>query len=726
MANKTKPYKEAEEESMDDLLQQVQGFEKELDKGFDFDDYRDKVDKFIAGGHYPHHEKDEMDAIHEGTDMEGEWPVIPYTFEVLEKQVCSLTRYQTRPKVIAEDAADYAMLPEGHPFKMLRMENPNVFKKKTDNEIFAMLMSGRLETAHERARMDEIYDDAAEYAARYRHVDILVRWEGENEREGIVCEALPDGAEIDPRAPGGDLTKGRFVRYKIRRTVKWVRENLNYEPRGTDTASESYRTQKGDVGDTGDYSFSDERVQPDDRLLDVWVWFLRDDTMVEEEATEYEEELMLDAMGMQVINPHTMQPVMRQVEKKVKYKTLKYPGGWKMFYKMQDEVLQLQKNPNPSGRPPIHRFEWVRNPRKSGAIGVYDLTKDANQAADHSLKYAIENSNRDHTRILYDKAAIPDIHQAVQQSVADMIGVDANDKPLSEVYTVIRPNPLAGAHLQLAPAVMSINDKAVGAVDIREPGGGANRVTGDAVEGMNGPDADRADRRLRRWLRVKRDIAYDMMWLILEYEDMERTVKLGRDMGEPTYVSFDRTLFDFEEWEFEARWDIVMREPDDLPANRSKRNRTKLDNMELVLGLPPRRAKMALRILDLEDTEVLRVMLEEEIEAMEAEAPEPTEIDIMQAKADIEIAKETAIIELKSRMKVADSISEALETMSQKLTDLGQLQAALYVLSMIPNAAAEAMKGTSIEQNEAFQNASGAVNEPMGGGMPMQQPPTVM
>lgn len=698
----------------DELLKQIRGFEREVEANCKSKvEYCEKVDDFLAGGHYGL-EKDEMDNLANAGDGFGEWPAVPYTFEVIEKQVAALTRYQTRPKVVAEDAADFAMLPETHPFKVLAAENGAIFKRKTDNEIFAEIMSARLETAFERGQYDKIFEDCADAACRYRASYILVRFEQGNDREGAIIEMLdPCDVDIDPRAPGGRLEAGRFVRYRFRRTKRWIKENLDYEViDGNDKTSYDY---DGDSNSSSEYSFNDEKVQPDDRLVDVWCWFIRDDSTVKK-IFEYEEkEMILGASGAPIQDPLTGEPIMRAVKVQEEVEVPRWRGGWKMVFKVQNKIVKIEDNPNASGRPPIHVFEWIRNPRKFNPISAFDLSKDANQAIDHALKYAIEDSNRSHTKILMKRDAVENPEDVQVNDVHGIIWVDG-DGPITDAHTIVQPAPFAQAKLELASHVMNMHDKSLGVVDMREPGGGANRVTGDAVEGLNGADADRYDKRLRRWLWFKRDVCTDIMWNILEYEDLERTVVLGRDWGQPVYISFDRSVFDFSEWEFEARWDIVMREPDDLPMNRSKRNTAKLQIAETILSMPPNRAKMALKFLNLEDEAALRVMLEEEIEAMSQEPPPPTEIDIMQSKADIEVAKEREIILMKARLRASEGISDAMERIADMLAERGNVQQSLAVLALMPKAVEEAMSGAALEQNQAYNQAmavqTGAIPQP--------------
>jgi len=377
-----------------------------------------------------------------------------------------------------------------------------------------------------------------------------------------------------------------------------------------------------------------------------------------------------------------------------------------MCYKVKKKIFELQDNPNPSGNLPIHRFEWYKMPRSRRSMSVYDLNKDANQAINHSFKYALENSNRSQTKILWKKGAIENVEDAVDNEAYGFIEVDP-DEPMSDVFQIIPANPLNGAHLELAGVMLQTQDKSLGVVDIREPGKSPSHVTGDAVEGMNGPDIDRHAKRNRRWLRFKQDIYRDVLHLILKYEDQERTIELGRDYGEPSYLTFDPDVFNFEEYEFEARWSVEMREPDDLPQNRAKRNAAKIELMEFVLNQPPQRAKMALNFLDLEHEAALKVMLDQEIEAMQNQPQQPTEIEIEQQKAKIDIEKERAIVEIKAKGDAAQSIADAMEKMAEKAFDTGDSQQAIYILQLIPQAVQEAIDGTNLQQNQAFQQAAG-------------------
>jgi len=701
--NPPRPYMDEAIEGESELLEQVEAFEKEIEtQAFDMKEYCDKVDSFIAGGHYGLN-KDELDSVTGETF--GEWPTIPHTWEIIDKQTAALTRHQTRPKVIAEDAADFAMLPEGHPFKQIVEQNASILKRKTDNEIFAEIMSARLETACERGRYDEVFEDVALMAAQYKKAYVLVRFQEGDEQEGAKIEPL-DACDVDedPRAPRAMPHLGRFIRYRIRRTCKWVKDNLGYEPTRENTDTESYSFSGEESKKYSDYSYNDEKVMPDDRLVDVWVWFIKDETMVEKTIEIEESEMVLGPGGVPLQDPITGEPIQRLIKVTETVTVPKWRGGWKMFFKVQKAIRKLQDNPNPMGVPPIFKFEWIRNPRKDAPISIYDLDKDANQAIDRAFKYAIESSNRARTKIVMKRSAITNPEEVQENEEHGIVWVD-EDTPLGDSMQIVQAQPMSAASLELASAYMAVQDKALGAVDIREPGGGASRVTGDAVEGMMGPDADRHEKRLRRWLWFKRDVYKAVMFHILEYEDLERTVVLGRDWGQPTYISFDRSVFDFSDWEFEARWDIVMREPDDLPMNRAKRNSAKLEISNMILSLPPNRAKMALRFLNLEDEAALKVMLDEEIEQLSQQPPPPTEIEVMQAKADIEVTKEREILIMKARLRASEGISDSLERIAEMLAERGNVQQSLLVLQLMPKAVEEAMMGTPIEQNQAYNQA---------------------
>jgi hypothetical protein len=224
---------------------------------------------------------------------------------------------------------------------------------------------------------------------------------------------------------------------------------------------------------------------------------------------------------------------------------------------------------------------------------------------------------------------------------------------------------------------------------------------------------------MRRWQRFKKEVYRCVFAHILKYEDQEKTIQLGRDYGTPTSFTIAPDLYNFEEWNMQARWDIEMREPDDLPQNRAKRNEAKLSTMQTILNLPPNRAKMALRFLNLEDEAALHIMLDEEIAAQANQPPPPSEMDIEKMKADIKIQTERELMMMKARGTAAESIAQSMEHMANKAADVGNFQLHLSIIALIPQAVEEALNGSMIQNNQAYQLA---MNQAQGKATPAAPP----
>jgi len=687
-----------------ELYDRIMGFKKETETyRTNWSDYCEKVEDFLRGNHY-RLEREETELV-----AEGEYPVIHHTWYTIDTLCSQISSATHRPQVVPEDASEFAAVPMDHPWRQLSEQTKSIIGKKTDNEVAAELLNARLDYTWDKSDLDCVFDEALESAAWFRNSFILLGWDHNDLIDGTTVDLLEAKDVIyDLKAPGA-VERGRFVAYRFMRTREYVRERWGYEHPGN--TAEHYNDDK-------------TAANYDDEEVEVWCWYIRDHSTkkVKErdvETRQRSEPVYDEISGIQVGE----RPVNEEVEVEVDVEVPKYRGGWRRVYMTDDKILETTDNPNASGRLPIKMMPWYKVPRKVEGMSVYDLEKDANQAMNHSMKYALDNANRSQVKVIYKEEAITNIEDALDNEAHGFIGVET-DYGLGEVFQIIPGAPLPEAQVQMMNIITDLQERTLGTVDMRQPNSLPRDVSGRAIEGVQAASQNRLERVKRRWHKLIRECARDMIMNIIEYEDEEKTVVLGRDWSQPAYVSFNPSILRFEDWEFEARWDIAVEAPRNLPVNPVDRNDYLLAVASKLSEMDPMIAMAAIKMLELPKEATMQRIIEGKAAQASQKPPEPTPMDLVQAEAQarqqqaqletqLAIQEEQTKQEMKIRARSAESVADAMEKVAQILAQKDMWQDSIEVIGLIPKAVNEAWQGAQIDQNQAFQQAMAVQGQAM-------------
>jgi hypothetical protein len=402
-------------------------------------------------------------------------------------------------------------------------------------------------------------------------------------------------------------------------------------------------------------------------------------------------------------------------------------------------VLQIADNPNASGKLPVKHFTWYKAPLAIEGIGLYDMEKDGNQAMDHALKYTLDNSNRSQVKIIYKASAITNMEDALDNEAHGMIGVNT-DYSLDDAIKIVPAAPIAEAQVSAIRLIQDLQEQMTGTAMMKQPNAAPRDVSGRAIEGMQAPTQNRMDRIKKRWHKFMKDCIRDVIFNTIEYEDKETTVVLGRDWNEEHYIDFDPSILRFDEQTFEAKWDIVIDEPKNMPINPVDKIHYMIEIMKLVGDMPPERAKAIIQSMEIPKEAIIERVLDDEIAAQADQPPPPTEMDILQAQAQmqqqqiqmqaqadqqtaqmesqlrIEEADRKAVIEqklerdkmeLKVLGRAAESVADAMEKVAQTVATAGNMEGSIEIIQLIPIAVKEALSGTPIDENKTYQQAQG-------------------
>jgi hypothetical protein len=498
---------------------------------------------------------------HWGTSIASDHPSIPLTWYIWDSQVAKVCDRPVKLAVVPQEACNFPLyqtddngdplvdptteqpLPDlDHPFrKMVEGNKEKLEPGLSDNEIHARFMNALLQREWEAGRLPSKLYQAAAMSAWYSECwpvvgrdDYLIL---RGESPIFVDLIHPKRIIKDHDATGThDM---RFIGYEVPRTRAYIRQ------RWGDKIAEELKPSSTVLDKI------DDGVAPDDDRSEVMIecWFVRDDSM---------EKYPIDPDGEIIEDDETTY-----------YELPKYAKGWFKVLRCQDKILE---GPVDAGRLPLSWFPWWPNPGKLEANGIMDNFRSMNFQVDQSMYYALENAKTTgQNYYFYDAATFMGKDDLLTNLPGKAIPGNANNGQMQNAVIPVQGLDVSQSHYQNINLNRELMEAMSGSQDLKVnqnlPRDASGEFMKELKAGINSRLAIVRDEQL---VRVAKEIARVMLDYLLE-DDEPITVRLPGS-GEPKYVEITPSALKFDDYDFEAKFDIVSDGSASEPHNPIERD----------------------------------------------------------------------------------------------------------------------------------------------------------
>lgn len=702
----------------------------------DFWDSPPGIEAFLRGDHYAmSDDREDSDSAADdttgATQTGGNYPVVHYTLSRLRELVTEIHNPDADIEVLPKDIADFPGLDEGHQWAQIRAAYESMIpdSEKTDSHIAAELLDSRLKQFIDNADMPQFWECFLEYAAQYRNGATLAYYDPNDLVEPLKLERVDVGDwGYDPKSKDDVMSgEGCFVVRELghdefeatygmtpQDAYKFGNESDEDAAGVDDDDDDDEVYQDYDEDDTGDKS-KPKKGRP----VKVKLWFLKDETLVQEPVTEIQTSVVLNTPEgpleiqanefnpqelmqqlAQKFGPELAQQVLataEEVENEVQAidedgepitaYVNKYRGGIKILHVFNNKIIRCEDNWHPLGWCPLDTYAFIRVAGKVMGMSVYDLTKDANQTIDRGLVYFLGQAEASIGITWMNKEFIENVEE-VQENGLNTVAVFKGGVPPEKALGRLPGVPVNDATLRGITQVQQLSDDGLGTDKAQYSQAQAMQDNATAQEGML---TEMLKSLVREQKRFERYIARQYTGLLamsIEYEDDAVTAKIARDVGPPGILEWNPTLLAFPEEEFELRYEVKVCTPVNMPRNPMARAQYRIQMVRTffeLMQLDPDAARLLAQTGDLPwpEDELLEI-LDRKIAEQQAQGPPPA-LQLEQAKIEVEKMKAQAKqmeIQLKHKEKMAElniRVAELTAKTDKDRADIALKQAEIYL-----------------------------------------------
>lgn len=701
----------------------------------DFYELWDYVEKYGVGEHWGNENANSKDQA---------YPAVQAAWKVTNAIHAKIFNQKLRPVVVPEEASNFPV-PEDHPWREAvlnsleqyrdingqpvfdpvmnpetgqpeidpqtgqpamqpRMESP--FQGETDNEIAAELLTAALDFSWDKNDLDVAFEEATRMALWFGTSFFYTGWDDEDyvfgKEQGLATDALhPRDCIFDPANTTLNPEKGRWFGFDVQTTFQEIEnmfpekkeqlremmsgylaksegssgrkdkafgeKNINYTGEGSPNREEEYNSVSG-IG----------RGLQNAILEITWV---KDRTLKKGKIPS--EEPILDSQG-NIIG-------MKDVE--VDGEIPKYRYGWVKCYKVGNLLLDEVEMDDPHGNLPITAIRCYNVPDRFLGMGVMEQCLGLNIAIDRHLKYAIENARRtSQNKFIINEFGIENLQSAMDNSPGGIIRIKADIPDIRNIVYPLQGQELPQSHVQLVNMGRELISDVTGERDILGQEDLPKDASGRFVEAVQSASNARVTRIRYNVTRAIQRVAKQVAFLLIENEDEDRFYTISRDWTNPKYAQFNLGVLEFEEYDFEAKWDVKVNAADVLPVNPVDQNVMIMTQLEQLMQYPPETQQALLNMLNIPEKGQLRYALGVHQKAMAAAAeqqgPDP---ELMKVQAETE--KVVTDARVKMQQSIAENVGDGLE------------KEANTVSTMSPGSATEAIMNIPLKIKDAMANA---------------------
>ena len=595
-----------------------------------------------------------------------EYFAVPYLPSRIDKIVQYVRGEDVQPSVEAEEVYNFPELtPQFQEVMELVQQH---FENMTHNEIYAKMLTARLDLFCDRSQMARIENEILDISAMERVTGVYVsHYEDESTKEPVRVEICqPGNFGFDPDA--AKIEEGRFSWYTERSVDK---KSVEHEYK--------VKLQSSTIDQGG--------IRTDDRrdikgLVDLEHWWYRDTTTIDKEVEDQDGNKSTEAV-------------------------YKYRSGWRYVVYCNDNVIYDGQPKTPLGwnKPPLLVHCWRPMPRTIVGMSLYDLTKDQNRAMDRFMQTAVKTAERQQPKTLVNKNAIDDVDAFSENQTAQNIPL--NLKPgeaIGNAFAHIAGGSPNVANIEMFDRVVRMTDEMSGATGLVFDDASTLDLSGDAIEGI-AQDRDGVAGRVRdNWTWFRKDLYTLIAQMLIDFAREPVTVKIQTPQG-PLNVPLAEDAFNITSDSYEARFDIVVDTPRNVPRNPVKRSQYWLSILNTVAVMAEKDPSLALLYIQTSDLPN-KAQLLEYVQKVQARAQAQAQAGQANPQGGAELAAEMAKMQaqaveneqeakLKVQTRAAETVTDILEEAGKTIAKEDP-DAAVVFSQQIPELVKRAFAGEDI------------------------------
>jgi hypothetical protein len=618
-------------------------------------------------------------------------PRIPLTWYHVDSLTADIGKRPHDPKVVAEQATAFPgpeqwanALPWLETKEKLQQVLAERYQARSDNEIAADFFTAILDVYREKACIDPQRATARRVKLTYGDVFWHNGYDPELEIYGkcphFADVYKPDCVGADPKATrwvGNDFN-GKYAFLKVETTLRDLKAEY---PK---TAKEIVTTDDKNQGS------GDEALDPLDRTIDKYLFWIRDTHTKETIEEEYEEEQPVIVEGQQLYQTDEMEmpvlgedglplPLTKTVVKTRPVEVPKYPSGWLFAVWCNDKVLDF----GPADEFPLHRDYCYEIPGQVFAHGVVDVVRTFNTQANRFYDQIIKNTERTGDNIVFVNAQ-GDYAEAEKVLKGKATVVKVEGDPSGKVV-VSQGVTAADGLFRALEFNLKLAEQVTGNIDAMSQENLPRTASGKYVYAAESGQQARITEVAKHSDDCERSLYRSIIRQSLKNDTEEMALKV-RTAGQEVDVPFTPNTLDTQD--FEIKWDISLdgapqESPD--PAERNQQRR------ELIPYLIQFSKTIAMGILEEQDVpnkESIRATLEQHYSEQEDAAQQGPQMDpVEQAKAAGQNAKD---------------VSQALQGIATTVAKIGE---STKNMALISGAVRLLLEGVNVSQQIASGQA---------------------
>jgi hypothetical protein len=367
----------------------------------------------------------------------------------------------------------------------------------------------------------------------------------------------------------------------------------------------------------------------------------------------------------------------------------KYPWAWRYTVTCGNKVLYDGEMETPGGRPPICVFTWRPLPHSMIGVSVMDSTETINRNIDRTVQYIMASAYRGLPKTAIDTARVESPDESEDNLPGGFLHWDSTKPGAGSPYEHLAGAPVPESLYTLLTTLKQLGAEMTGADGVAFEDASKFKLSGDAIEGLAQDRKGIAARVRDTWANFLADYYEVVLRFIMQNETDQVTVELPTASG-TVQVTTEMPAYQFDDAEFEARFDVNVFSPQNMPKNPVRRAAYLLQVMNSVSEIAardPQLARIYVQNADLPNSAELMAYLD----TIQPAAPTGAGADVA-----AQVAAQQKDVTDRRAADVAKSVTDSMEKLAAEAAKAGQFDQAAAIIGGMPAASNKAY-------NEALQ-----------------------
>jgi hypothetical protein len=597
------------------------------------------------------------------------------------------------PEVIVEDLAESGNLGEGGESLLgdVAGQLQQILPDAGDPEFIAKIATARLDRCREKNDTDQFLGTVLKRAAFERVVGVKVGYDYNADSKEPAYACLIKAHHLIVDLESDSIMDGNYIGYMDPDvTVTQAAKEFNID----------VEKLLGMIGDNDETSKQKDVPDEYKKIKLEYIWHKSDQMVSVTKETLATTDIMQMAVAEEM-----------EVEK--------YDGGWQYTVRAAGKIIFNGHSPSHYGEPPVIIMAFDGYPAENDFQCFFDLFNGFVKNADALLNYSVKAQK---AQLPKKYVAASDIHNPevlLTNEVDDVVYVKTDGRPINQVvYDDAGGAPIVQM-MQAHQSLVALGDDVIGTTGINLQDAGKNQ-SGDALEIIKEDHTGLVAHWQKNWLSFVKKFWCLTINTIIEFEDHDTTLTIIGANGQENKIALNVGMLSFDEYDFEAVFDVLVARPANMPASPIKRAAYIRDVFRSVVEMAqvnPLFARLWVEVSDLpHKSQMLDVIDQMQQQGDPASGEADAESQREMAKMQAEVVKQQAETRVKIAERAAQSVSDSYEAIAKGMASAGNFEGAAIMTDRIPAAVMDAFNQAMIVPPEAPQEGPPQ-------GMPPQGPP---